>query len=126
MNNLEIEAGKNTPYISVDYEQGHIVIKGISHPENVMDFYEPVFKGIKTFNERATEHITTDFMLNYFNTSSARCMFLILKELKSLQMAGKNITVNWYHSAADEDMLETGEDYAALIDIDINFIERED
>lgn len=126
MNNLEIEAGKNTPYISIDYTKGHVKIQGISHPENVLDFYDPVFKGIRAFLDLEINDVSADFMLNYFNTASARCMFLILKELKQLEEAGKNISINWYHDAEDEDMRETGEDYSALIDLDINFIETED
>lgn len=126
MNNLVIEAGKSTPFISIDYDKGYVKIDGISHPENVLDFYDPVFKGIRAFLDLELEDISTDFMLNYFNTASARCMFLILKELKELEEAGKNVTINWYHDIEDEDMRETGEDYAALIDIEINFVETQD
>ena len=30
--------------------------------------------------------------------------------------------VNWYYEEEDEDMLETGEDIADLLDLDFNFI----
>ena len=119
------EAKSNTPYIHVDYEQGRVEMKGVSHPENVFIFYNPVFQAIKDFSKSTSTEVTADFALEYFNTSSARCLFLMLKELKELAMTGKHVTINWHYEEADEDMLETGEDFEELIEMSFNYIVEE-
>ena len=116
------EAKKNTPYVNVDYDTGHVAIKGVSHPENVFIFYNPVIQAIKDFKKNLNRDVMVDFSLEYFNTSSARCLFLILKELKDLSLGGKKITINWHYEEADEDMLETGEDFEELIEMNFNYI----
>ena len=116
------EAKKSTPYVKVDYDTGHVEIKGVSHPENVFIFYNPIIQAIKDFNKNVDREIVVDFTLEYFNTSSARCLFLILKELKELSYASKHITINWHYEEADEDMLETGEDFEELIEMNFNYI----
>ncbi len=119
------EAKGKTPSILVDYEEGHIELKGVSHPENVFVFYNPVFQAIKDFSKTNTMQIVVDFQLEYFNTSSARCLFLIFKELKELAYSGKNVVINWHYEEEDEDMMETGEDFEELIEMSFNYIAEE-
>ena len=38
-------------------------------------------------------------------------------------MNGTQVPVNWYYDVEDTDMLEIGEDYSDLLDLDFNFIE---
>ncbi len=65
-----------------------------------------------------------DFAFEYFNTSSSKCLFDIFRQLKKMQMSGTNISVNWYYEAHDEDMLEAGEDYDDIVDLNFNFVEH--
>lgn len=120
------EAKNNTPYVHIDYETGHIEMKGVSHPENVFTFYNPLYEAIKELGKTSNREIVADFALEYFNTSSARCIFMILKEIKNLGRGGKHLTVNWHYEEEDDDMLETGEDFQELIELPFNFIEIEE
>lgn len=120
------EAKATTPYVRIDYDTGNIELKGVSHPENVFTFYNPLFDAIKAFNKEPVDQVVINFSLEYFNTSSARCLFLILKEIKALGMTGKNVTVNWFYEEEDEDMLETGEDFQELIELPFNFMIQEE
>jgi hypothetical protein len=40
-----------------------------------------------------------------------------------LKKDGKAIAVNWYYEEDDIDMMETGEDFQDLIDLDFNLVE---
>ncbi len=120
------EAKKTTPYVQINYETGHMEMKGVSHPENVFTFYNPIYDAIRDFAKEPLQELVFDFSLEYFNTSSARCIFVILKEIKNLGRGGKKLTINWHYEEEDDDMLETGEDFQELIEIHFNFIEIED
>ena len=47
-----------------------------------------------------------------------------LKKLESV--SGSDITVKWHYEEDDEDMLEAGEDYEAIIDLPFEMIEVEE
>ena len=85
-----------------------------------------VTEAIKLVAKAPTAEVVADFSLEYFNTSSARCIFMILKEIKNLGLGGKHLTVNWHYEEGDDDMLETGEDFQELIELPFNFIEVEE
>ncbi|MEQ9404783.1 MAG: DUF1987 domain-containing protein [Cyclobacteriaceae bacterium] len=120
------EAKSTTPYVEINYNDGHIQLKGVSHPENVFTFYNPIFQAIKAMKHEPVQEVVVDFVLEYFNTSSARCLFLILKEVKELGLSGKKLTINWHYEEEDEDMLETGEDFQELIELPFVFVEIEE
>lgn len=114
------ESTKNTPYVCVNYTNGIIDVKGRSSPENTMEFYNPFIKAIALLQNAKTPNVEANFKLIYFNTSSARCVYLIIKELKTLENKGKKVTINWFAEEDDEDMVETGLDFQDIVDIEIN------
>ena len=86
-----------------------------------MQFYEPILETI-------SKHIQGDkvdvrIKMEYFNTSSSKCIYDILKEIKKLENKGKKVMVRWYYDEDDEDMYEAGEDYSDLLDLPFKFIE---
>lgn len=60
--------------------------------------------------------------LEYFNTSSSKCILDLFKKLETIRAAGNEVTVLWHYEADDEDMLEAGEDYAGIINIPFKMI----
>jgi len=49
----------------------------------------------------------------------------ILRELSEIRQNGKELLVNWYYEEGDDDILERGEYYSSILNIEINFIEIE-
>ncbi|WP_420576418.1 DUF1987 domain-containing protein [Ekhidna sp.] len=114
------EATRTTPMTCVDYKTGRVMVKGRSSPENTMEFYDPFLAAISELGESDHRDIKASFKLIYFNTSSARCIYLIVKELKMLMEKGKNLTINWYAEEDDEDMIDTAMDFQDIIGIEFN------
>lgn len=61
--------------------------------------------------------------LEYFNTSSSKCILDVFKRLEPIRSAGNEVTVLWHYEADDEDMLEAGEDYSGIINIPFKMIQ---
>jgi hypothetical protein len=114
------EPSRTTPYAKVNFATGEMEIRGRSCPENTLEFYEPIFTAIKKLSNNNIENVTANFRMLYFNTSSARCFFMIIKLLKKLKESGKNVIINWYADEDDEDMQETGMDYQEIVEIEFN------
>ena len=64
--------------------------------------------------------------LEYFNTSSSKCILDVLKKLEGIHKSGSEVIINWHFEEDDEDMEEAGEDYQAIIQVPFNMIEVEE
>lgn len=123
MENLIIEPSPLTPYICFDTQTGILELKGRSSPDNAVIFYEQIVCFFdQYFVAGEAEGITINVGLEYFNTSSLKCIFQILRRIKDgTEKTARSLEVNWFYEEDDEDMLETGEDIAALLDLDFNY-----
>ncbi len=123
---LSIEGAAKTPTVNLNPETGTIEIKGRSIPENSIEFYKPVVDWLEEYGNSPKEKTTVNIQLEYFNTSSSKCILDVLKKLESIAKAGNDMVINWYYEEDDEDMLEAGEDYQSIIKIPFKMIEIED
>jgi hypothetical protein len=123
MENLNIEGSAKTP--TVEFKTaGSLLIKGRSIPENSIEFYKPLIDWIGEYGGAPQGKTEVNIQLEYFNTSSSKCILDVFKKLETL--SGSSITINWYYEEDDEDMLEAGEDYQAIVDIPFKMIEVEE
>ena len=125
MDSIKIEGTPKTPTVNFTADNGILEIKGRSIPENAVEFYKPLVDWIGNYGDAAKENTEVNVQLEYFNTSSSKCILDVFKKLES--MNGKtNITIKWHYEEDDEDMLEAGEDYQAIINIPFKMIEMEE
>lgn len=116
---------RTTPGIDCNMEEGSVKLVGRSSPENSVLFYSPLLEALRLDNV-TTPELNVDIKLEYFNTSSSKCLYDLFKQLKRIESSGKDININWYYEPMDEDMFEAGEDYSELLDLEFNFVEEED
>lgn len=126
MENLELEGSAKTPKVSFLVSEGTLELKGRSIPENSIEFYKPLNSWIDTYAETPKEVTMVDIKLEYFNTSSSKCILDLFKQLEKLNNGNTEVKINWYFEEDDEDMEEAGEDYQAIIDLPFNMIEIEE
>jgi len=123
MNNISIEGTPKTPTVEFNAETGVLELSGRSIPENSIDFYIELLNWIEKYGETTSQKTELNMKLEYFNTASSKCILDVFKKLEGVAKAGKEVTINWFYEMDDEDMLEAGEDYDAIIDI--NFVMKE-
>ncbi|SDB89572.1 DUF1987 domain-containing protein [Williamwhitmania taraxaci] len=120
---VNIEGTPKTPTISLNSETGSIEIKGRSIPENSIEFYKPIVDWLDEYAKSPKEKTVVSIQLEYFNTSSSKCILDVFKKLEALKKGKNDVVVNWYYEEDDEDMLEAGEDYESIIKIPFKMIE---
>jgi hypothetical protein len=123
---LFLEASAKTPSVSFDPITGKLELRGRSIPENSIEFYKPLNDWIDQYAETPKESTTIDIKLEYFNTSSSKCILDLFKKLERLNGGSSAVIVNWYFEEDDEDMEEAGEDYQAIIKLPFKMIEVEE
>ena len=121
---VHLEGTKKTPGVSLD-PAGKIALDGRSIPEDASKFFQDILNWVIDYCNNPKESTTVDVELEYFNSGSAKYVMQILRELSELRTKGKDLVVNWYYEEGDDDILERGEYYASILNLDINFIETE-
>jgi len=123
---MNIEGSSKTPRIDFNGETGVLEFYGRSIPENSVEFFEPLTEWLMEYSQEAQSDTIVNMKLEYFNTSSSKCILDFFKKLESINGSLTNVKVNWYFEKDDEDMAEAGEDYEAIVDLPFEIIEVEE
>ena len=126
METISIEGTPKTPTITFDTNKGFLEIKGRSIPENSIEFYKPLVDWLEKYATKPQSVTNVNIQLEYFNTSSSKCILDVFKKLEGINKGGSQVTINWYYEEDDEDMLEAGEDYQAIINVPFKMIQVEE
>ena len=96
MESLLIEGTAKTPNIRFDGNQGLIEIKGRSIPENSIEFYKPLVDWLDKYAQNPKATTKVNVQLEYFNTSSSKCILDVFKKLETIHKANHEVVINWY------------------------------
>ena len=108
MNTL-IPGTNRTPTIS--FNDGVLTKSGRTYMENSVEFYAPIKKLI----DEAEGPIVVEISLDFFNTSSSKCLLELFHSFEKIAHEGRPVRVFWYHSPDCPDLEEAGEDYRDLV-----------
>ncbi len=123
---FKIEGTPKSPTVILDFESGLLELKGRSIPEDSIDFYAPIIESVNKYVLAPQAKTTVNIQLEYFNTSSSKCILDLFKSLENISKADKEIIINWHYESDDEDMQEVGKDYQSIIKIPFKMIEIEE
>lgn len=122
--NLNIASSDKTPLIRALADEGKIEIRGRSIPENSLGFYEPIFDWIRQYAQTPAPKTDLIIELDYFNTSSSKCLLDVFRLIESIAISGHSCLVTWIYESDDEDMMEAGEDYKEILNLPFDIIEK--
>jgi len=121
MDDFYLEATPKTPRLYFSRETGEFEISGRSIPENSIEFYKPIINWLDNYIDDPNHRTLLVIKLEYFNTSSSKCLVEILRRLESLDDQSI-VRVKWCYEEEDEDMQESGEDFKEIIKIPIEMV----
>lgn len=129
MNHLYLEATQYTPAINFNPDIGKFEISGISLPEDVLDFYEPVLDWLNKFTDSLIAEsdsprppLQFTFKLNYYNSGSVRFLVSVLHIIKRL-CDNTTVKVEWFYEKDDIHLFDNGKELEELTGLKFDFIE---
>ena len=109
---LDIASTSRTPAVVFDFAQHHLKIAGESYPEDVTEFYGPVFTALDNYlGHLGAGSCRFDFELIYLNSSSAKAIMMLMDKLEAAAKNGASVDVYWYYDKEDDTMQELGEEF---------------
>lgn len=130
MDALIIENTEFTPRIKFDPENRIFEFEGVSRPENVSVFYAPVIDWMTDYESDLYKinvssgkkfDLKVIFKLSYFNSASAKMIFILLESLVRIRNMGFGFDIDWYYEDGDDQMLDDGHELSDAIEIPFNF-----
>ncbi|MBP5590084.1 MAG: DUF1987 domain-containing protein [Bacteroidales bacterium] len=121
MEELRIPPDKNVPDILLR-PNGVIKITGRSIHENIIKYYDIVYKWIVEYVESPADVTCVDMNLEYLNSASAKAIYNLLEKIISVSLKNKKFLFNWYYEDGDDDIYERGQYFASSLNVPFNFI----
>ena len=119
---MKIEATDRTPFVNLNLD-GEITLRGRSIAEDPISFYAPIMEWTKKYVKTTVNSTIINFDLEYFNTTSSKCLLDLFKAISILKERVV-VKVNWLYNEEDEDMLELAEEFSYLLGMKFNIIKK--
>jgi len=125
MEALRIAATDDSPEVVLDKEKQDMYISGKSLPEDVVDFYQPVLDWLEAYRKAPNASTVFQLKLLYFNTASSKMIMDILMIFEEMVEEGREVRIQWFSLASDEDMQEAGQEYEEMVDVPFEHLSYE-
>lgn len=122
LENLKIEGTQNRPEVDFNARTGRLYMHGRSILENTVKFYDPLLAWIDSYVDEPASKTELHLNMDYFNTSSSKCILSIIEKLDELYNGGQEVDVFWYYN--DEDMGDLGMDYKHLVELPFHLVDQ--
>jgi len=123
LNKYVCEKTYHTPYINLDPASGNFELTGKSIPENTGSFYKPLFEWLIEYSKFPAPKTMLNIQLDYFNTSSSKCILDVFKKLDQIHTSGKGeVIINWLYNENDDDIQEAGDEYKSMLKLPFELI----
>ncbi|MGF1636703.1 MAG: DUF1987 domain-containing protein [Cyclobacteriaceae bacterium] len=126
MKKLILSPTPKTPKVEFDPDSGKFELSGRSIPENSIELYNPVIQWMDEYVNAPHDLTKFEIKLEYFNTSSSKCIVEIFRRLERIHGENHKVQVKWYYESEDEDMMESGEDFKEIIKVPIELVPLEE
>ena len=120
MEHLQLESTPTSAYVDFNPTTGKIEMSGRSVPENPLEFFNPLTSWLETYHKEVAQPLSFDVKLEYFNTSSSKCLLDVFKKILLMHRAGIQTEITWWCEEFDDDMVEAGEDYKEMLNMPFN------
>lgn len=111
--------GKGIPFIKFDGLKGSLTINGTATDTDVASKLIPLTTLVDEYLQ-THDRLTCNFLFKDFNTSTCKMLFKLFKKLQGHKRNNKSITINWLVDFDQDEMIDTGLDFAEIYDLTFN------
>jgi hypothetical protein len=121
---IELKGNQDTPSVIFDKEAQYFEISGRSFPADADGFYQPLIKWLDDYKSTMPkEKMVLNVKMDYFNTASAKMLLDLFFKLEDFKDQNIETMIKWHYLEEDDDMLEAGEEFKEIVELDFEFVE---
>ncbi len=130
MRKLIVQPTSSSPRVILDAERNIFELSGESRPPDVATFYLDILRWFDEYavflckQQEMKDPLNIKFDFEYFNSSSAKYILDLCKQIASVRAKGINMVVNWHYEKDDTDMLEAGKEMSRIAKFPFEFVQR--
>lgn len=117
---MKINSTPKTPSVSLDSDKQLLEIKGISCPENPVQFYNPIIDELQRYLENS-KTIQIYIHLDYFNTGSSKCLLNLFTMVSEHISEKSKAVVKWITEEGDFELMESGKIFQEMSGLHFEF-----
>ncbi|MGE0076596.1 MAG: DUF1987 domain-containing protein [Bacteroidales bacterium] len=126
MKKLHLLPKKDSPEVVFEPQTGSFSIVGVSHPENISNFFDPVMKWLDEYlaeiiKTGISKPIKLRLFFKYINSASYKYLITFLQKMNEFVDAGVAVNLEWQYEPEDEDMRDAGYELMEYSNIKIPF-----
>ncbi len=111
------------PNVNFDATSGDCELSGESFMEDSKIYYTEIISWLHEFHEtEKSKTLTFNIKLSYFNTSSSKMLYELLKVLQDFSDDGQDVVINWHYDSSDSELEDDIADLCFDVSIDVNQI----
>jgi hypothetical protein len=121
---IHIPKTQTTPLVVWNDETNELILEGACCPMDATGF----FYELSTWFEKNQVHFPSNtrfsFCLPFFNSSSAKAIYVILTLMKEVIKRDSSCSVVWIIEDDDDFMIDSHEDFEEILEMDIAVVHR--
>lgn len=121
METLIIEPTERCLGVVLNAETGQLSFEGRSLPEDGKEFFTPIINWLSQYATKPATRTECVFKMEYFNSSSRKCLVDVFKILDKIREKGNEVLVVWQYEEEDDEFREMGEEYWKLSNLNFDF-----
>jgi hypothetical protein len=111
-------AQKQAPDVEFDAYSGVLSMSGQCYVDNAEKFFRPLFDWLEQYLREPGRTILFEMQLDYFNTSSAKCLWEIFLRLEHyVRDRQGHVVVQWHFNEDDENTRDLFEDFRTEVNL---------
>jgi hypothetical protein len=122
LQDLILKGDKFTPSVNFNAKNGELLVEGYSIPEDARDFYIDLINWTKSYFETKPKKVVLTFNYIYFNSSSSKYIFELLKIFQTAKENACDVKIKWCYEDDDEDLYDSGQTYLQLTNLPFEFV----
>jgi len=125
MNDFTTPKSTDNPLINFDFNKAILKIEGnwFTEIEIGREITDKLIAYLAKYFKNPKEKTIINIQLSLLSTSYSKLLLEIFKYLETKYNQGYLIEINWFYQSDDEDFLETGDDFNAVLKIPLNLCE---
>ncbi|MDF2725224.1 MAG: hypothetical protein K0Q59_4901 [Paenibacillus sp.] len=122
-----IAGTKSSPTVHFDPAENMLLMEGQSYPENAFKLFEPIFAWVDEYLQQLGDsQVVCEFRMPYMNTSSTKCIIMLLEKFDNAHANGKQIQIRWICNPENESETECAEELKEDLSLPFDIVLKED